>query len=122
MALESKLLSEFLPAEVASNLKLIIVSMLGGVVLFGLECYQHALRAPVDKMPTKKYIGWICLILIALPALGVVVTAVYLMNGDKISPILAFQIGLTSPALVQSMVIAAANKISTGGTAVTTHQ
>ncbi len=34
------------------------------------------------------------------------------MNGDKISPILAFQIGLTSPAIVQKLIIAYANNMA----------
>lgn len=107
------MLNDIFPPQLTNNISLIVVSMLGGLVLFGLECYRHALRAEEDKLAVTKYIGWIVLILIFLPLLGVVVTSVYLMNGDKISPILAFQIGLTSPAIVQSMVIATANRLST---------
>lgn len=53
----------------------------------------------------------VCIFLLVLPSLGTIVLLIYLANGDKISSVLAFQVGLTSPAIVQSMIIAAANNL-----------
>lgn len=91
------------------NLHLIAVSLIGGWVLFGLKCAQHFNRAEVDKMALVRYLGYVIALFFGLPLQGAVVAGIYLLNGDKISTLLAFQIGLTSPAIVQSMIIAAAN-------------
>lgn len=94
------------------NFHLIVISIFGGIVLFGLKFVEHFMRTEQDKMPIRRYIIFFVGLLITLPLLGAGVTAIYLMNGDKLSPILALQVGLTSPAIVQSLVIAAANSIA----------
>lgn len=95
-----------------SNINLILISAFGGLVLFGFKIAEHFNRAPQDKMPLPKYLGFFISLLVALPVLGFGMTLIYLMNGDKISPILAFQIGITSPAIAQTLMIAAANSLS----------
>jgi len=91
---------------------LIFIALFGGVVLFGMKISEHFMRSEQDKLPLVKYIGFTVSLFFALPILGAGVTCIYLLNGDKISTILAFQIGLTSPAIVQSLIIAAANNMA----------
>ncbi|EHH1246900.1 hypothetical protein J7H98_004520 [Vibrio parahaemolyticus] len=94
------------------HLLLIIIALFGGVVLFGMKISEHFMKPEQDKLPLGKYIGFTVSLFFALPILGAGVTCIYLLNGDKISTILAFQIGLTSPAIVQSLIIAAANNMA----------
>lgn len=95
-----------------SNVGLIIIALFGGFVLFGMKISEHFMKQEQDKLPLVKYIGFTISLFFALPALGAAVTCIYLLNGDRISTILAFQIGLTSPAIVQSLIIAAANNMA----------
>ncbi len=97
-------------ALLANNLHLITISSFGGIVLFGLKVTEYINRSPEDQMPILKAVVLYFLLLLVLPLLGAAVSAIYIINGDKISAVLAFQVGLTSPAIVQSMVIAAANR------------
>lgn len=102
------------------NAHLLVIACLGGLILFGLQCAEHYNRPEPDKLHFWKYIRIYVLLLVVLPGLGVIVMSVYLLNGDKISPVLALQIGLTSPAIVQSMIIAAANQMATSARRETT--
>ena len=95
---------------VSSNLHLIVISCSGGVVLFGLKLAEYLNRAPEDKSTPLRAFVIHGLLFICLPILGAFVSVVYIINGDKMSAVLAFQVGLTSPAIVQSMIIVAANK------------
>ncbi len=94
------------------NQHLIAIAVFGGFVLFGFKLAEHFGRREQDKMPVGKYVVFVVTLLLTLPLLGGCVTAIYLMNGDKLSPILALQVGLTSPAIVQRLIIAAANSVS----------
>jgi len=96
----------------APNLHLLLIAIFGGIVLFGLKFTEHFMRSEQDKMPFGRYLVFFFGLLITLPLLGAGVTAIYLLNGDRLSPILALQVGLTSPAIVQSLIIAAANSIA----------
>jgi hypothetical protein len=90
---------------------LFFIASVGGLVLFGLKTAEHFNRAPENKLSWGRYTIWFVFLLLVLPSLGTMVLLIYLANGDKISPVLAFQVGLTSPAIVQSMIIAAANNL-----------
>jgi len=96
----------------APNGHLIVIAVFGGFVLFGLKFAEHFCRRDEDKLPIQRYIVFFIGLLVALPVLGGCVTCVYLMNGDRLSPILALQVGLTSPAILQSLIIAAADTIA----------
>lgn len=102
--------------KVQDNPHLLLIAFFGGVILLGFECVKHASRKPEHKYSVGKYIGWLLLLGMALPLLGSGVLAVYLMNGDVISPMLALQIGLSSPAIVQSLMVIGANKLAMTGT------
>lgn len=91
---------------------LILTACFGGLVLFGLKAIEHFNRAPENKLSNGRYAIWLLFLFLVLPSLGGAVIIIYLANGDKISPVLAFQVGLTSPAIVQSMITAAANNLS----------
>jgi len=90
---------------------LIIVSLFGGFVLFCSKVAEHFNRDEVDKFSIGRYIAYMLCLFLFLPTLGGGVTFVYILNGDDISPILAFQIGLTSPGIVQGMLQSAANQL-----------
>lgn len=94
------------------NVHLICIALFGSLVLFGLKFTEHFVRAEQDKLPLQRYVVFFIGLLVGLPILGVGVTSVYILNGDKLSPILALQVGLTSPAIVQSLIIAAANNLA----------
>jgi len=94
------------------NQFLIFISLLGGIVLFGFKLVEHFNRKPGDKMGHASYAGVFIFLLVTLPSLGALMTSIYIANGDKISPLLAFQVGLTSPAIAQSFMIVAANNIA----------
>ncbi|EJH8725751.1 hypothetical protein ACJX0I_05460 [Enterobacter hormaechei subsp. xiangfangensis] len=95
-----------------SHAATIIVAFFGGLVLFCMKMAQHFSREEKDKLPLARYIWFAISLMITLPLLGAGMTCIYLLNGDKISTLLAFQIGLTSPAIVQSLIIAAANDLA----------
>lgn len=100
------------PDVISSNITLIVVSIFGGLVLSALKISAHFMRDEKDKYPFFRYLAFFLFLIIGLPILGAGMTCVYLMNGDKISPLLALQIGLTSPAIAQSLIIAAANNLA----------
>ncbi|EPV1412645.1 hypothetical protein VC885_25535 [Citrobacter freundii] len=101
-----------IPISISQHYDLIFVSIIGGLILSLLKIAAHFSRNESDKLKPMKYLGFFVFVIFGLPILGGVVTSIYLMNGDKISPILAFQIGLTSPAIVQSLIIAVANNMA----------
>lgn len=105
--------------QIAPSSHLILIAIIGGLVLWALKIAEHFLRAEQDKMPLGRYVFFVISLLLCLPALGGFVTSVYLMNGDKLSPILALQVGLTSPAIVQSLIIMAANNMAKKSVTVT---
>lgn len=98
---------------------LVLIAIFGGLVLWGLKIAEHFRRSDQDKMPLAKYLFFVVSLLFVLPLLGGFVTSVYILNGDKLSPILALQVGLTSPAVVQSLIIAAANNLARNASTVT---
>ena len=101
--------SEEIVKLLSANLHLIGISCFGGIVLFGLKLTEYINRVPEDKSTLLRAFIIHSLLFVVLPVLGAAVSGIYIMNGDKMSAILAFQVGLTSPAIVQSMIIAAAN-------------
>ncbi|HHG8819201.1 TPA: hypothetical protein ACPYV0_000063 [Citrobacter amalonaticus] len=103
---------KLIPEAVSSNYLLIAVSVFGGLVLSVLKLSAHFMREEKDKYPFFRYLIFFLFLIIGLPLLGAGMTCVYLMNGDKISPLLALQIGLTSPAIAQSLIITAANSLA----------
>lgn len=111
------MLNNDLVAQLYPNAHLLFIAFFGGLVLWGLKISEHFMKSEQDKLPIVKYIFFVSALLICLPTLGVGVTSVYILNGDKLSPILALQVGLTSPAIVQSLIIAAANKMAKGSLA-----
>lgn len=94
---------------VTENFILIISAGFGGLVLFGIHLTEHFQRETQDKLCWIEYSVFFVALLFMLPILGVGVTSIYLFNGDKISPLLAFQVGLTSPAIVKMIITASAN-------------
>lgn len=97
------------------QLHLIIIAGIGGVILFAFSLVEHFNRAEDDKLGFARYMAFFIFLFIGLPALGVIMVGVYLLNGDQLSPLLAFQVGLTSPAIVQSFLVVAADKLAQKG-------
>ncbi|MGR7212952.1 hypothetical protein ACU617_17835 [Klebsiella aerogenes] len=103
---------KLIPDAISSNYGLIVVAIFGGLVLTGLKLSDHFNRDKKDKYPFFQYIAFFLFLIIGLPILGAGMTCVYLLNGDKISPLLALQIGLSSPALAQNLITKAADKLA----------
>lgn len=105
--------SSFLESNQANNLivneHLVFISIVGGIVLFLIKLAEHWRRDEKDKLSKCRYFGYILYLVFCLPTLGGMVAVIYILNGDKISPLLAFQVGLTSPAIAQSLMMSAAN-------------
>lgn len=93
----------------APELPTILIAISGGLVLFAMKVTEHFNRPQQEKLSIPRYAAFFIWIFLGLPVLGGLMTSIYILNGDQISPILAFQVGLTSPAIVQSLIIAAAN-------------
>lgn len=106
------MMSEEIITLLSDSTHLIVISCFGGLVLFGLKIAEHFNRPFESKLDFWRYLFFFVALFLCLPVLGGAVTSIYLVNGDQMSPVLAFQVGLTSPAIVQSMIIAAANKMA----------
>lgn len=105
--------SEVLERLIA-NIPLLVIALAGGFILFCYEVFQivHYDKLHIQKLRYRLLVGaFLC---IGLPVLGAVVAAVYITNGDQISPLLAFQIGLSSPAIATSLMTTAANTLAKG--------
>jgi hypothetical protein len=98
-----------------TSVLLIVIASFGGLVLFGLKMAEHFNRPLGRKLSRGRYAIFFVFLLLTLPAIGAAIVTIYVINGDKISPVLAFQIGLTSPAIVQSLIIAAVKNPSETG-------
>lgn len=95
---------------VTTNLHLVAISCFGGLVLFCFKISEYINRAPEDKMtPLRAFVTY-AVLFVWLPFLGAAISAIYIVNGDKMSAILSFQVGLTSPAIVHGMIMAAADR------------
>ncbi|EBW8988283.1 hypothetical protein BXL21_25210 [Salmonella enterica subsp. enterica serovar Enteritidis] len=88
----------------------LVVSFLGGVVLSIIKLVEHFHRDERAKLTWGRYILYAIFCLVLLPFLGSLVTGIYLASGDKIQPVLAFQIGLSSPAMVSRLLSGIAEK------------
>ena len=87
--------------------QLILTAAFGGLVLFVFNMVEHAKRPPEHKWSLRLYCVAFILQMLGLPFLGGTITAIYLANGDKLSCLLAFQVGLTSPWIIQGMISSA---------------
>jgi hypothetical protein len=98
-------------ALLSDNIDLLCIAVVGGFVLFGFHVASHFNRALQDKLPWLKYAAAFAFLLLALPGLAFVMASVYILNGDKMSAILAFQVGVSSPALLQGLIIKTATRL-----------
>ena len=85
---------------------------IGSFILTGYSIREHLMREAADKMTNKVYffhlLGW----LIGYPFLGLVVGISYLNGENSFGNWLALQIGLTSPAIVLSVIKGGAEKFA----------
>ncbi|MBH1658483.1 hypothetical protein I5V54_07835 [Stenotrophomonas maltophilia] len=102
---------------IEQGMPIIGVAFFGGLVLFFLKVADHFNRKKSAKYTGYRYAGYMAYLFLTLPVLGAAVATIYLSNGDKLSTILAFQVGLTSPAIVQRLIVAAADSFSKEGVA-----
>lgn len=109
---------KLIPDAISSNYWQVVVAVFGGLVLTGLKLSDHFNRKKKDKYPFFQYLIFFSFLIIGLPLLGAGMTCVYLLNGDKISPLLALQIGLSSPAIAQSLITKAADNLASNTTPV----
>ena len=94
---------------------LLFIAGIGGFILFSFSLTEHFNKSDEDKLDWARYSIWFIFLFIGLPALGVIMVGVYVLNGDKLSAMLAFQVGLTSPAIVKALMSATANKMAKAG-------
>ena len=98
-----------------SQWHLLFIAAIGGFILFAFSVAEHFNKSNEDKLGLVRYFGWFVFLFLGLPFLGVVMVGVYVLNGDKLSAMLAFQVGLTSPAIVKALMSATANKMAKDG-------
>lgn len=91
---------------------LLCIAGIGGFILFSFSLTEHFNKSDEDKLNWARYSIWFLFLFIGLPALGIIMVSVYVLNGDKLSAMLAFQVGLTSPAIVKALMSATANKMA----------
>ena len=104
--------TEDIVSLISMNLHLITISCFGGLVLFGFKLTEYLNRTPEEKIESTRAVIIYALLFFCLPLLGAAVSIIYIINGDKMGAVLAFQVGLTSPAIAQGMAISAANKVA----------
>jgi len=97
-------------AIINQNWHLIFISAFGGFILFIFKVSEHFQKPPEEKLTFFQYIFWVIAIFLLFPILGCGMVTIYLANGDKIGALLSFQVGLTSPAIVQNLMVSAANQ------------
>jgi hypothetical protein len=97
-----------------SQSHLLITGAFGGLILCGTKVAAHFNKLSEDKLSAVRYSGWLLFILIVLPFLGLALVGVYILNGDKLSAVLALQVGLTSPAIITSLMSVTANGMAKG--------
>lgn len=94
-----------------SQWHLITIAGIGGIILFAFSVVEHFNRSIEDKLSTLRYVVWFLFLLFGLPFLGILMESVYILNGDKLSAMLSFQVGLTSPAIVKALMSETANQL-----------
>jgi hypothetical protein len=88
---------------------LLILGVFGGVVLSAHKLITHFNLPPENKLPVTRYGIFFVFVVLGLPLAGFSMVAAYILNGDKLSALLALQVGLTSPAILQSFMVTVAN-------------
>jgi hypothetical protein len=101
-------------ALLGDNLDLLCIAAAGGLVLFGYHLAAHFNRKSDQKFIGWRYVAYVLFLLITLPSLALIMAAVYILNGDKMSAMLAFQVGISSPVLAQSLVLKVSSQVKTG--------
>lgn len=86
-------------------------SCLGGIILSGYSVYVQQNRPVEKKLSFIKSLGYFFLLFSTFPILGMIVSSLYISNGDKLGSILSFQLGLTSPSIIKGMLVSKANKM-----------
>ncbi|MEB0014480.1 hypothetical protein QN416_23055 [Glaciimonas sp. Cout2] len=104
--------------ELQKNVVSLIVAGIGGLILYGVTIAEHWNRPPEAKLSSSRYVLWFVAMLIWLLFLAIILTAIYILNGDKMGVMLSFQVGLSSPAIVQNLLAIAANKVVKQGVVV----
>jgi hypothetical protein len=108
----TSLLSKWSPLFEANG-HLLLIALFGGVVLYFYTLYGHLTGTRRSQLKGRSLvICFFVFLFVALPFLGAAVTAIYIANGDKLSPLLAFQVGLTSPAVVHGIISLGANRLA----------
>jgi hypothetical protein len=87
-----------------------ILGALGGLILFIWNVVWHWKLPKNKKHPSSRYTQWFVFQLIMLPALGSLIVWVDTTGGSTVGPLLALQVGLTGPKLLESIMVGAANK------------
>ncbi|MDN5110736.1 hypothetical protein PJV97_00095 [Aliarcobacter butzleri] len=103
---------ETLQHLIQNNGGTLLFIVIGSFILTGYSFREHLMREEADKMTNKVYIfhllGWI----IGYPFLGLIVGLSYLNGENSFGNWLALQIGLTSPAIVLSIIKGGAEKFA----------
>lgn len=106
----------------SSQWHLLLIAAIGGLILFSFSVAEHFNKSSEDKLGLVRYSGWFLFLFVGLPLLGVIMVGVYVLNGDKLSAMLAFQVGLTSPAIVKNLMSTTANRMAKGAAQTTPEQ
>lgn len=91
------------------SLHLIFISFIGGWILWGYKLKLYFDRPVEDRMTSCRAFFLYFGLFLWLPALGGFVSWIYIVNGDKMSALLALQVGLTSPAILHGFISVGAN-------------
>lgn len=103
----------------SANTDVLLIATIGGVVLFGLQLASHFQRKELDKLSKGRYAVFFLFSIICLPASAAIVSGLYILNGEKLGVLLAFQVGLSSPAILKSLIVASADKVFSKNTVAT---
>lgn len=95
-----------------TNFDTLLFAALGGFLLWTYKLKEHYNRPIETKMSNSHYVFIHFILLLWLPFLGVVMSFIYLYNGDKLSIVLAIQVGISAPGLLDIFMANAMNKVA----------
>ena len=87
--------------EALQSGELLLLAAMGGFMLNMMNLYEDQQR-PKNMRTAKDTLYWI--LFVFWPLAGGVLVLVYILDGSTLRPLLAFTVGLTAPATLQSMI------------------
>lgn len=94
-----------------NNSVFLCYSLIGGLIVGIYKIWNHSLQ-PIEKKLSKNMFLWFLLYcLLIIPFFGVLVSTIHLEKETKMSLLLSLQIGISSPAFINMLLLSVAETI-----------